>query len=64
MLDKYLKDPRYSTDVLTAFAGGISIEDIEANKCNPDANKVQPSEDWFKANNQNGDYLPISFRRL
>lgn len=64
MLDKYLKDPRYSTDVITAFAGGISIEDIEANRCNPDANKVQPSEDWFKANNQNGDYLPISFRRL
>ena len=64
MLDKYLKDPRYSTEVLTAFAGGISIQDIEDNKCNPDANKVQPSEDWFKVSTQNGDYLPTSFRRL
>ncbi len=62
LLDKYLKDPRYSTDILTAFAGGISLEDIENNRCSEDANRVQPSEDWFKTIVQNKDYTATSFR--
>lgn len=47
MLDNYLKDPRYGAGDGLGFAGGISKSDIEANKNNPDANLVKPSEGWF-----------------
>jgi len=62
MLDKYLKDPRYGDGDNLGFAGGISISDIKANKENPDANRTQPSEDWFKEDRY--DNNPRFWRRV
>jgi hypothetical protein len=53
LLDKYSRDPRYGfANIGEPFAGGISKQDIEENKCNTDANLTVPSEDWFADNSR------------